>query len=767
MPVPSTLPSPLIASSPSSHDAYWNDLTADTTFPIDDGDDEQLLVSKTTSPQPPTTTPVQPSTLGELVHAAVTSSSDNRASIKEIRRWILANEPEFKYQPTEIGQILSSSAFRPVVCSEYFLKQGGCVYEVVPGKASPKVSQLIKQVAEIYKAQAIDDDRLREKFEMKLAANDEVALMIKSIYDHLQGNPLEFGACTNQLATKLKLVDALTLLDGEWLDASVIYGFMGEFVGELASYIHSATTNAWLDPKCDFTVYSLSVPPHVRHLFLPICVNGHWKLAVAFKHTNVAGSIYLYDSSMAQDDENMRCGTKIAASFAKLSTQTDWLRDVTWSVDVRPSLKQADSSSCGLFVIFNVYCMRSLTHDEMMQIQFTPASRRLWLIKILASLAGASQTVATASHDQALVVPSSPKCAAANEPIDLTFASDKEIQAGYHRSRVLYRWNDGYSYDLNDYLLNEDVASEWDAAWGTDGSAIVGSGVLVIQRTMDQDFQKHAVTWQEHYRSYIPIQDKINIREAYSDTKESGGHCLPFCRAISLSNKAWVQRHADNFATLAWVILGEVELVKSLFTDPSLMSDELFNRMQIYDKTPSDECKNMLSKPWLTALSQAIKIGSLNFCSKGTSNNLGPCFFGENHRFPLNALAFPMITTGRVTESQWVMYCLTGKNEFSHLNGHGTDWNPLHGTIEKSITNISRIRCHMRPAIADCRHNPQCDLEGAELDADRFTMNFWAACQDELSARADFIFQRRESKSRSKVGRKGKGRKKAAKSKSK
>ena len=95
----------------------------------------------------------------------------------------------------------------------------------------------------------------------------------------------------------------------------------------------------------------------VQTLFLPICRNRHWILAVAAKNTGILEPYDSLDEDEIREEHNAILGSDIIQCFENLErNNNDWFRGTSWTWTLQESHRQGDSYNCGLFLI------RSIAH---------------------------------------------------------------------------------------------------------------------------------------------------------------------------------------------------------------------------------------------------------------------------------------------------------------------------------------------------------------------------------------------------------------------
>ena len=96
----------------------------------------------------------------------------------------------------------------------------------------------------------------------------------------------------------------------------------------------------------------------------------------------------------------------------------------------------------------------------------------------------------------------------------LPFEDDEELEEGLTSSRVVFKWTNGYSYDLQP--LMEADESEFSDAWdegdysNTKFKALSAPGTKLIQRETSQEW--FSVGWHEFHDQDVAIEDKPSAR---------------------------------------------------------------------------------------------------------------------------------------------------------------------------------------------------------------------------------------------------------------
>ena len=114
----------------------------------------------------------------------------------------------------------------------------------------------------------------------------------------------------------------------------------------------ASLTPSMIEYLLSFHGTQCAVRAEVQTLFLPICKDRHWSLAVAAKNT---GMLELYDS--LDDDEfreerNAILGSEIIQCFENLErNNNDWFQGISWTLTLK-NLK-------GRMIVTTVLCFSS------------------------------------------------------------------------------------------------------------------------------------------------------------------------------------------------------------------------------------------------------------------------------------------------------------------------------------------------------------------------------------------------------------------------
>lgn len=441
------------------------------------------------------------------------------------------------------------------------------------------------------------------------------------------------------------------------------------------------------------------------------------------------------DEDEIREQRNAILGLEITQCFENLErNNNDWFRRTSWTWTLQESQRQADNYNCGLFLI------RSIAHrinGEYPASIEDPLVERMNMAKGIAKEIGAPLAPSPSPPPTPLSRPSSSSGLPPPQPSSrrvhsfmpinrlgaLPFEDDEEHEEGLTSSRVVYKWTNGYSYDLQP-LMEADESELADAGDEGDYSntkfkALSAPGTKLIQREISQEW--FPVGWQEFHDQYVAIEDKPSARlgspSARYGTGPGSRSCEMLCKLTIFEDAKLRDQIASDFAREAWIIVGDVAAVRAAFEDSQLIPDGL-EQCRAYDEEASDTCKSLADLPrpreWVLAITNRIRSTTkradiaryLAFrCDEG----------GLRHSSTVNNAQWSMVAAGYITRHVWYSMHLQGNIVTSHLNGFNTDTNPKVSLSSQSMSTwlgcvaiMTRIR-----AIAHTDRN-------ATLKAERF-----------------------------------------------
>ena len=384
-----------------------------------------------------------------------------------------------------------------------------------------------------------EEKNIKKRFQEALNRLDPIACNVQAIVDQMTSTDLKE---LKMKGASVSIMDLYSLTDREYLTDQVIQLFTEASLesladeGETMACLTPATTqyiSLFQDAQCP-------VRAEVQTLFLPIYKNRHWILAVSAKNT---GMLELYDSLDNDDlfrgqpdyafreERNAILGSEVIQCFKDLErNNNDWFRGTSWKLTLQESQRQADTYNCGLFLI------RSIAHrvnGEYPASIEDPLVERMNMVKGIAKEIGAPLAPSPSPPPTPPPRPSSSSLSSSsglpppqpssrrvhpfmptNKLGALPFKDDEELEEGLTSSRVVFKWTNGYSYDLQPLMEADEseLADAWDEGVysNTKFKALSAPGTKLIQQETYQEW--FPVGWQEFHDQYIAIEDKLSAR---------------------------------------------------------------------------------------------------------------------------------------------------------------------------------------------------------------------------------------------------------------
>ena len=177
------------------------------------------------------------------------------------------------------------------------------------------------------------EKKIKKRFQEALSRLDPIACNVQAIVDHMTSSAVK--------ELKLKgasvwIMDLYSLTDGEYLTDQIIQLFTESSLeiradeGETMACLTPATTQyilSFQDGQCPLRA-------EVQTLFLPICRNRHWILAVAAKDTGILELHDSLDEDEIREEHNAILGSEIIQCFENLErNNNDWFRGTSLDMD--------------------------------------------------------------------------------------------------------------------------------------------------------------------------------------------------------------------------------------------------------------------------------------------------------------------------------------------------------------------------------------------------------------------------------------------------